>query len=107
MGNIAARSRDYRNRSAAVGPVFGRGGMSQDSKLLDGVDRGADSEAAVHAIHIPCAIQQVIVRFGSLAIDRKGLTRLDRSTSRCESAGKWRHACLKQSELGEVAAIQR
>ena len=61
---------------------LGAGVMSQNPELGDGIHRRPENESAIHAVEIVGSINQKIVRFRPLAIDRIGLAGTQRS-SRC------------------------
>ena len=81
--------------------------MGQNPELGDGVDRRLKNESSVHGVDIVGAVDQEIVRFRPLAVDCVSLA-LARGAAGLEQSGSQGHdAGLKQSQLREVAAIQR
>ena len=64
-------------------------------------------EASVHAIHVGYAIQQVVVRFGSLPVNGESLSAAQNAAGLCQPCRHRRHAGLQQTKLHQVPAVQR
>ena len=98
---------DDGSSSAAGFAVLGGSVGSQDAEFVDGVDRSAQGEAAVDAIDVADAIEEIVVGLGWLPVHRVSLTAASDAACLCQAKGNWRDAGLEKAELGEVAAIQR
>ena len=64
-------------------------------------------EAAVHAVHVLRAVDEIDVLLGPHAVHGIGLTLAQRPAGRRDAGGQRRDAGLQQAELREVAAVQR
>ncbi len=107
MQLVAARPRHDAGRGAAGAAVLGRRALREDAELGDRVDRQLERVAAVHAVDVLRAVDQVDVLLGPHAVDRVGLA-LPQAAARGGHAGRERRdAGLQQPELREVAAVER
>src|SRR5580692_5715149 len=70
---------DVRGRSQRVAEL-GIRAVRDDAELADGVDRRLEDESTIDAIDVVRAVDEKVVGFGSLAIDRIGLSIAERST---------------------------
>ena len=104
---VAARLRDHAGGGAAGAAVLRRRALREDAELGDRVDRQLQRVAAVHAVHVLRAVDEVDVLLGPHAVDRVGLALTQRSAGRGDAGGERRDAGLQQPELGEVAAVER
>ena len=104
---VAAGARNDAGGRAAGAAIFRRCIRGQNPEFGNGIDRRANREATIHAVHIRRSIQNVAVGFRPLAVDRVGLP----TAQQAARFGKPRcHRCdsgLQQTELREVAAIER
>jgi hypothetical protein len=104
---VAAGARHDRGGGPAGAAIFRWRTLGQDAELDDGVDRQLECVAAVHAVGVLGAVDQIHVLLGPHAVDGVGLALAERSAG-CGDAGRQRRdAGLEQPELGEVAAVQR
>ncbi len=92
---------------ARVGAVFRRCRVRQDAEFSDGIDRNLEGKSSIHPIHILNAVQQEVIRLGTLAIDRVGLSTAKRSALCRQTCREWRHARLQQPQLRKITAIER
>src|SRR5262249_50845850 len=79
----------------------------QDAKFLDGVHGSFQGVAAVDAIDVADAVEQVVVGFGALSVDGVGLTGAQRAAGLGKSRRDGRDAGLEEAELREIAAVER
>ena len=107
MECVAAGARNDAGGRTAAAAVFRRCIRSQDPEFGNGVDGRANREAAIDAVHIRRTIQDVVVRFRPLAIDRIGLPTAQQAARFGKPRGHRCDSGLQQTELREVAAIER
>ncbi len=103
---VASRLGDYRCGRAAGIAILGGSVQRENAELIHRVHGHAQSVSAIHAVHVAGAIEQIVVRFRPLPVDRVGLAAA-RDAARLGQAGS--HGCdsgLQQAELRQVASVQ-
>ena len=106
MKSVGARFGDDVGGRAEAIAKFGGGVMSEDSEFGDRVDRWLKDESAVNAIEVVRAVNEEIVGFGTLSIDRVRLTFTERRPSLFQSGCERHDTRLQRAQLAEVPAIE-
>src|ERR1700687_476230 len=107
MKRIGASSRyDVRCRTS-VASEFRVRVVGKNSELGDRIDGRLKNKTSVHSVDIVGTVDQKIVRLRALAIDGVSLARSRRASGLEQSGGQGHDAGLKNSQLGEVTAVQR
>ena len=88
-------------------PYSARSVQGQNSKFVHRIHRDAQRVTAVDAIDIGSAVQQVVVRFRPLSVDRERLPGARNAACANQPVRHRRHTWLKKTELRNVTAIQR
>ncbi len=107
MQLVAPRAGDDGGGGAAGAAKFGRRALRQDAELRDRFHRQPQRKAAVHAVHVLRAVNEVDVLFGPHAVDGIGLSLTEAATSRGHPRGQRRDARFQQPELREIASVER
>ncbi len=96
---VAARSRHDARGRAAGAAVLGRRALRQDAELGDRVDRNLQRVAAVHAVHVLGAVDEIDVLLGPHAVHRVGLSLPQRAAGGGDAGGQRRDAGLQQTRV--------
>ena len=107
MKLVAARPGHDARRRAAGAAVLRRRALREDPELGDRLDRQLERVAAVHAVHVLRAVDQIHVLLGPHAVHRVGLALPQAAAGRGDAGRQRRDAGLQQPELREVAAVER
>src|ERR1700684_1202034 len=97
---------DVRGRSQRVSELGVRA-VRDDAELADGVDRRLEDESTIDAVDVVRAVDEKVVGFGSLAIDRISLSIAERSARFGYPRRQGNDPRLQQAKLREVASVQR
>src|SRR5262249_11196784 len=76
-------------------------------ELLNGIDRRLHRIAAIDPVYVHSAVQEIVIRFGTLTVHSIRLTRTERSPSDENALGHRCDAGLEQPKLPEIATVQR
>ena len=104
---VRPRAGDDARRRAGGAAVFRRRGLREDAELGDRLDRQLERIAAVHAVLVLRAVDEVHVLLGPHAVDGVRLSLAQAAAGGRDPGGQRRDAGLQQSELREVAAVER
>src|SRR5450631_1851286 len=99
MESVRARPRDDVRGRTQRASELGIGAVRDDAELADRVYRRLKNESAIDAVEVICAVDEKIVRFRSLAVDRVGLAVAQRSASLVNSRRQGNYSGLQEAKL--------